>query len=375
MPIRIVLIDDHPMVLKGLEQLLQLNADFEVVATCGTAVEGLRTVEALRPDVLLLDLKLSGEDGLSVLRKLDSTKPPAVVVLTASQDEDDLIAAARLGARGIVLKAMAPRVLEDCIRTVHAGSLSLSVDGVDLSDRLAQRQNVETELQNILTPRELEILRLVADGLTDNEIGKQLYISPRTVQNHLTRIRHAPEWHPRGVGGEKLLRLVVPHACERERVDAHPALRPVGREVFRQSDQAVLDDGVGHGFHRLLFIPRDVGLPVEPLIRRDHAEIGCDVEDDATAAPGHRAAKNLRAQHRALQIEIHHFVPAFFGNCRRLLSFDQRAGIVNQNIDGAEFLDRALDHRLNLIGTSHVGANRNRFPAGASDLLAHLRGT
>ena len=95
MAIRIVLIDDHPMVLKGLEQLLQLNADFEVVATCGTAAEGLQTVEALRPDVLLLDLKLAGEDGLSVLRKLDSTKPPAVVVLTASQDENDLIAAAR----------------------------------------------------------------------------------------------------------------------------------------------------------------------------------------------------------------------------------------------------------------------------------------
>jgi CheY-like chemotaxis protein len=75
MAIRIVLIDDHPMVLKGLEQLLQLNADFEVVATCGTAVEGLQAVEALRPDVLLLDLKLPGEDGLSVLRRLDSAKP------------------------------------------------------------------------------------------------------------------------------------------------------------------------------------------------------------------------------------------------------------------------------------------------------------
>src|SRR4029078_13572301 len=140
MPIPIVLIDDHPMVLKGLEQLLQLNADFEVVATCATAVEGARAVEALHPDVILLDLKLSGEGGLSVLRKLDSTKPPAVVVLTASQDEDDLIAAARLGARGIVLKAMAPRVLEDCLRTVHAGGQSLNVDGVDLATRLTQRQ-------------------------------------------------------------------------------------------------------------------------------------------------------------------------------------------------------------------------------------------
>jgi len=188
MAIRIVLIDDHPMVLKGIEQLLQLNADFEVVATCGTAAEGLQAVEAIRPDVLLLDLKLPGEDGLSVLRRLDPAKPPAVVVLTASQDEDDLIAAARLGARGILLKAMAPRVLEDCIRTVHAGGLSLSVDGVDLSDRLAQRQNVETELQNILTPRELDIVRLVAARLDNQEIAARLAISVGTVKIHLHHV-------------------------------------------------------------------------------------------------------------------------------------------------------------------------------------------
>jgi len=188
MAVRIVLIDDHPMVLKGIEQLLQLNADFAVVATCGTAAEGLQAVEALRPDVLLLDLKLPGEDGLSVLRKLDPAKPPAVVVLTASQDEEDLIAAARLGARGIILKAMAPRVLEDCIRTVHAGGLALSVDGVDLSSRLAQRQDVEDELQRVLTPRELEIVRLVAARLDNQEMATRLSISVGTVKIHLHHV-------------------------------------------------------------------------------------------------------------------------------------------------------------------------------------------
>lgn len=188
MAIRIALIDDHPMVLKGMEQLLQLNEDFEIVATCGTAAEGLQAVEAIGPDVLLLDLKLPGEDGLSVLRRLDPAKPPAVVVVTASQDEDELIAAARLGARGIVLKAMAPRVLEDCIRTVHAGGLSLSVAGVDLSDRLAQREQVETELQSVLTPRELEIVRLVAARLDNQEIAARLSISVGTVKIHLHHV-------------------------------------------------------------------------------------------------------------------------------------------------------------------------------------------
>ena len=188
MAIRIALVDDHPLVLKGIEQLLQLNADFEVVATCGTAAEGLQAVEALRPDVLLLDLKLPGEDGLSLLRRLDPTRPPAVVVLTASQDEDDLIAAARLGARGIILKAMAPRVLEDCIRAVHAGGMRLSVDGIDFASRLAQRQIVEAELQGILTPRELEIVRLVAARLDNEEIAQRLSISVGTVKIHLHHV-------------------------------------------------------------------------------------------------------------------------------------------------------------------------------------------
>jgi DNA-binding NarL/FixJ family response regulator len=188
MAIRIVIVDDHPLVLKGVEQLLQSSPDFEVLTTCSTADEGLRAIEALKPDVLVLDLTLPGADGLSVLRQLDRTRPPAVVVLTASQEEDELLAAARLGARGIVLKAMAPRVLEDCLRTVHAGGRCLSVHGVDLVDRLNQRQNVEDELEQVLTPRELEILRLVAVRLDNQEIATRLAISVGTVKIHLHHV-------------------------------------------------------------------------------------------------------------------------------------------------------------------------------------------
>jgi two-component system, NarL family, nitrate/nitrite response regulator NarL len=187
MSIRVILVDDHPLVLKGLEQLLDSSSDFEVLAACGTASEGLAAIEAHRPDVVVLDLKLPGEDGLSVLRRLKSDGPP-VVVLTASQDEDELLDAARLGARGIVLKAMAPRMLEDSIRGVHAGELRLNVEGVDLAARLTQRQQVEAELSETLTPRELEIVRLVALHLDNQELSDRLQISVGTVKIHLHHI-------------------------------------------------------------------------------------------------------------------------------------------------------------------------------------------
>jgi DNA-binding NarL/FixJ family response regulator len=188
MPISLVLLDDHPVLLNGLEQLFQSDPDFEVLATCATADDGLRAVESLHPDVLVLDLKLHDESGLDVLRRLDSDKPPAVVVLTASQDEDELLDAARLGARGIVLKAMAARVLEDCIRTVHAGGRHLNVDGVDLSKRLSERQTAEAELSELLTRRELEIVRLIAARFDNQEIAARLSISMGTVKIHLHHI-------------------------------------------------------------------------------------------------------------------------------------------------------------------------------------------
>jgi len=184
----VVLVDDHPLVLDGLEQLLSATPEFQVIGRCTTAAEGLKAAQSLNPDVVVLDLTLPDDSGLNVLRALDPKGRPAVVVLTASHDEEDLLNAVRLGARGVVLKAMAPRVLEDCIRTVHAGGVWLRVEGVDLSERLARRQRIEGELSELLTPREVEILILAAAGLDNDEIAARLAISVGTTKIHLHHV-------------------------------------------------------------------------------------------------------------------------------------------------------------------------------------------
>jgi DNA-binding NarL/FixJ family response regulator len=188
MPIRLVMVDDHPLMLSGLEQLLRVEPDFEVLETCSTAAAGWEAVRVHKPDVLVLDLNLPDADGLSLLRRLDPGQPPAVVVLTAMQDENVLLDAARLGARGIVLKAMAPRVLENCLRVVHSGGRWLNVNGLDIAERLRRRREVEVELERLLTPRELDIVRLADLSLDNEAIANRLSISVGTVKIHLHHV-------------------------------------------------------------------------------------------------------------------------------------------------------------------------------------------
>jgi two-component system, NarL family, nitrate/nitrite response regulator NarL len=188
MPIKVVLVDDHPLVLNGLEQLLSAGDDFQVIARCGTAAEGLAAAKNMDPDVVVLDLALPDDSGLNVLRSLAPATRPAVVVLTASDNMEELLTAAGFGARGIVLKAMAPRVLEECIRQVHAGKTWLRVDGIDLQERLVRRQQIEAELATRLTPREMDILRLTAADLDNEAIAAALEISVGTAKIHLHHI-------------------------------------------------------------------------------------------------------------------------------------------------------------------------------------------
>ena len=183
--IRLVLVDDHPVVLAGLERLFELEPDFEVVGRCTSGEEGINTIQQQKPDVVVLDLSMRGMNGLALLRKLDPRQqPPRVVLLTISLSEDQMLEAFRLGVRGIVLKEMAPKLLIECIRKVHAGERWFEKTSLGLTfDRL-----VAPNGPAVLTPRETDIVRMVAGGLRNKEIATSLSIAEGTVKIHLHHI-------------------------------------------------------------------------------------------------------------------------------------------------------------------------------------------
>ena len=188
--IRLVIADDHAIVLKGLQSLLELEADFAVVETCTSGDATLDAVRRHHPDVLLLDLLMPGLDGLGVLRALKTEpEPPRVVLLTASIEDQEVLDAMELGVAGVFLKEMPPHLLLQCIRKVHAGEQWIETQSVTRAvGRLLQRQTSEREIARILTPRELEILRMVAQGQRTGAIANQLNVSQGTVKTHLHNI-------------------------------------------------------------------------------------------------------------------------------------------------------------------------------------------
>jgi DNA-binding NarL/FixJ family response regulator len=187
---RVVLADDHLIVLKGLEQFLAQEPDVVVVDRCATGEAALEAVRREKPDVLILDVAMPRLDGLEVLEiMLAEGSPTRVVILTAALDEDDLIEAVRLGVKGIVLKEMAPEFLIRCLRQVHAGGQWLEGEFVGRAlDTVVTRDAEARKLAAVLTPREIDIMRLVAAGLRNKEIGRQLSIAEGTVKIHIHNI-------------------------------------------------------------------------------------------------------------------------------------------------------------------------------------------
>lgn len=188
--IRLILADDHPIVLEGLEQLFRVEADFQVVARCRDGEEALREVRMHRPDVLVLDIRMPRQDGLEVLRavRLEGLAT-RVVLLTAALEEEQLVEALRMGVGGVVLKEMAPHLLVEAVREVHSGGSWLDKGSVSrVVSNLMQSEGRKREDHQLLTPRELEVVRMVARGLRNRAIAEQLFISEGTVKIHLHNI-------------------------------------------------------------------------------------------------------------------------------------------------------------------------------------------
>ncbi|MEY2533013.1 MAG: hypothetical protein QOF29_923 [bacterium] len=191
MKIRVVVVEDHPLVREGVVGALERDAGIEII---GVAADGLAAVELvtrLQPDVLVLDLRLPGLDGMAVLKRLQAEAPKVrTLVMTATESRDAVLEALDAGAAGYLSKRTAGEKLRQAVITIYGGGSVISPDlaGHLLRDASGRADGVPS-VRSILADRELEVLRLVADGLTDNEIAKQLYLSPRTVQNHLARVR------------------------------------------------------------------------------------------------------------------------------------------------------------------------------------------
>jgi two-component system response regulator DevR len=191
-PIRVFLLDDHEVVRRGVRDLLGDEPDITVVGEASTAEQALVRVPALRPQVAVLDVRLSDGDGVTVCRELRSRMPDlACLMLTSFDDEEALLDSIMAGASGYVLKQIQGSDLVSAVRTVASGRSLLDPSATTrLMARLrgGQEQEEEPDVLPGLTDREREILALIGEGLTNRQIGRRLFLAEKTVKNHISRL-------------------------------------------------------------------------------------------------------------------------------------------------------------------------------------------
>ncbi len=190
-PISIVLADDHPVVLQGLGGILGAQRDLAVLASCTDGLAAIAAIRDLAPDVALLDIAMPALNGLQVLAALglDESSRTRVIILTAAATDEQVVAAIEHGARGIVLKDAAPDTLVQSVRAVMAGEQWFPRDLIaGATTRVAAQRTERASFEEKLSSRELEVARLVADGLTNKDIGHRLGLTEGTVKIYLHTI-------------------------------------------------------------------------------------------------------------------------------------------------------------------------------------------
>jgi DNA-binding NarL/FixJ family response regulator len=188
--IRVLIADDHAIFRDGVRKLLEEEDDISIVGEAANGNECVHMMAKVRPDILLLDLNMPDKDGLTVLQELNfDSLPTQVIVLTATEDNREAVRAMRLGARGIVLKRSAGDLLVKSIRQVNGGEIWLDNRiTADVIKAFAKSSEGGAKRDKLLSDRESQIMRLVAQGQRNKEIGQNLFISEQTVKNHVHNI-------------------------------------------------------------------------------------------------------------------------------------------------------------------------------------------
>jgi len=177
-PIRVLIVDDHSVVRRGLAAIIDMEEDAIVVGQAGDGAEAIEVWRSLHPDVVLMDLRMPGVDGVEAIRRIRAEDAEAgIIVLTTFDHDEDIYAGLRAGAKAYLLKDVEPEELFRCIRAVHAGEAYLQPK---VAAKLAQRVQEEP-----LTEREEQILKLLAEGKSNRAIGEVLHITESTVKSHM----------------------------------------------------------------------------------------------------------------------------------------------------------------------------------------------
>ncbi|MGE5305924.1 MAG: response regulator [Alphaproteobacteria bacterium] len=204
-PIRIVIADDHGLFREGLKRLLASESSFLVIGEASNNKEAVDIVARTRPDILILDLKMPSGDALETLRDITARSPATkVVILTAFSETEDVLSTAQARARGYVLKGVSTPTLVAALKKVNAGEIWVDPELPSRADfeRITRSQSFDlgppaNDSIQALTKRELEILHLVAEGLSNEEIGKKIFISRKTVKTHIRNIFDKLQVHNR----------------------------------------------------------------------------------------------------------------------------------------------------------------------------------